>query len=1120
MKSIKKILYKNTLLCSSLFLLSTGVNATSSTSLLQQIEVTVSLSNSTLKDIFHTIEQQTDLVFVYNNKDVNDQELKSVSVEGRSVNDVLNKVLANTGLVYSIENNHIILKKAPSSLSVNQQNKTIKGKVLDDLGVPVIGANVVVKGTTVGTITDIDGNFTLEVPANAVLEVSYVGYATLDVKVGNQRNLSITMKEDSHALQELVVVGYGTQKKATLTGAVAAIASDEIMTTKNENVENMLTGKIPGVRIVQKSSEPGDFNNSFEIRGMGNPLVIVDGVPRDNMNRINPNEIESISILKDASAAVYGVRAANGVVLITTKKGKGGKVEFDYNGSVGWQTPSGLPETMNAVEYMTLMNENAVNNGRDILYKQSDFDPYLNGTKQSTDWAASALRNAAPQTQHNFSATGSTEKVNYFANFGYLKQEGFWKTGDLDYERFNVRSNVSAQLTDDLKLEVLLGGMMDTKNASAKDTWTVFKSIWTQVPIWPLYANDREGYYYNAADSDHPMVITDSDLYGYSKNQMKQFQSTFNVEYNIPFVDGLKAKASYSYDYTLWDEKRFEKKYNLYTYDPETDKYNTFVGHNPSNVWRKKRDKVNTLLQLSLDYHHVFNELHDVSVLALYEESTASMDNFYARRELSLDVLDELFAGNAQNQEGSSHPWDLWDFATKGFVGRLKYDFASKYMAEFSFRYDGSSKFAKGSQWGFFPVGQIGWRLSEESFIKDNENLSFINNLKLRASYGKMGDDSAAAFQFLSGFDYPSGGFLMNGNYVNAVSLRGMPNPNITWFTAKMLNIGVDADLWKGLLGVQFDVFTRDRDGLLATRHMSLPGTVGANLPQENLEGDMTKGFELALTHKNSIGDFNYYFSGNVSYARTHWTDKERARSNNSYRNWRENYTDRYGDLWWGHGYLGQFQSYDEVYGSAIQDGKGNSKLRPGDYKYEDWNGDGVIDGNDEHPIATTGYPIVNFGFTIGGDWKGFDLNMVFQGAAKSNIKFPEQLEHPLCWDRNGLNMFMDRWHQVDMSNPDSEWIPGYFASTNTGETTNYWDSERSVQNASYVRLKSLEFGYTLPENILAKVGLKRTRIYFSGYNLLTFTGIKHVDPEHPSDTYGYLYPLSKTYNIGVNLTF
>ena len=1085
----------------------------------QQQQVKLTGNNLPLKSVFKQIEKQTDLSIDYRSQDVDDSRIVKQMPEATTVQQVMNQLLAGTDCVVTFSNGHIIIKKQ-SVNTTGQQSKLVKGTIVDATGMPVIGANVMEKGTTNGTITDMNGNFSLEVDKNAILVVSYIGYANQEIKVGTQTNLSIALKEDAEALDELVVVGYGTQKKATLTGAVSSITSDAILTTKNENVENMLSGKIPGVRIVQKSSEPGEFNNSFEIRGMGSPLVIVDGVPRDNMNRINPNEIESISVLKDASAAVYGVRAANGVVLITTKKGKGGKIELDYNGSVGWQQASGLPETGTATDYMTLMNENAINNGREIMFREQDFAPYLNGTKQSTDWAGCAINEFAPQTQHNFSATGSTEKVNYFLNFGYLKQDGFWKSGDLNYERFNLRSNVSAQLTKDLKVEMLLGGMMDTKNSPYRDTWYVYKSIWTQVPTWPLYANDNPDYFYNAADADHPMVITDSDLSGYKKRQMKTFQSTFNVEYNIPFIQGLKAKASYSLTYTLWNDKEFEKEYTLYTYNPENNVYSGSKAHSPSTVRRSFKDKKSTLLQLSLNYVRTFLDKHNVTALALYEENTSGMDNFYAKRQLGMDVVDELFAGNALNQEGSMNSGDLWEIANKGFVGRISYDYASKYMAEFSFRLDGSSKFAKGHQWGFFPVGSIGWRLSEESFIKENSSLDFIDNLKLRASYGKMGDDSSSTYQFLSGFNYPSGGYVIDGTYVNALSLRGMPNPNITWFTSKMLNVGVDADLWNGLLGFQFDVFQRNRDGLLATRTMSLPGTVGASLPQENLEGDLTKGFEIVLNHRNKINDFTYYFSGNFSYSRTRWTNKEISPRGNSYRNWRDNYTDRYGDLWWGYGYLGQFQSYDDIYNSPIQDSKGNSVLRPGDYAYEDWNNDGVIDDNDIHPIATTGYPKINFGFTIGGEWRGFDVTMVFQGAAMSNVKYPEQLERPLYWDRNGLAMFMDRWHLSDINDPDSEWIPGYYPSTNSGETTNYRDSERSVQNANYLRLKSIELGYSIPSKILSKAGLKRARIYFSGYNMLTFTKLKYLDPEHPSDTWGYLYPLTKTYNIGINLTF
>jgi TonB-linked SusC/RagA family outer membrane protein len=769
---------------------------------------------------------------------------------------------------------------------------------------------------------------------------------------------------------------------------------------------------------------------------------------------------------------------------------------------------------------MTLMNENAINNGRDIMFNQSDFDAYENGTKQSTDWAGVAINKTAPQTQHSFSATGNTEKVNYFINFGYLNQDGFWKSGDLNYQRFNVRSNISAQITKRLKAEMLIGAIKDTKNAPYTDSWMVYKSIWMQTPIWPLYANDNPEYMYNAADAGNPLAITNSDISGYKKNNNKTFQGTFDLEYDVPFITGLKAKGLYSYDYSMWESKEFRKEYTLYTYDAESNTYNANKAQSPSRVRRNFSEKESSLLQLQLNYVRTFNEKHNLNILALYEENTQRRDNFYAQRELSMDAVDQLFAGNSLNQEGSMDSGDIWKIANKGFVGRINYDYASKYMAEFSFRYDGSSKFASGHQWGFFPAGSIGWRVTEEPFMKENSSLSFINNLKLRASYGKLGDDSSSTYQFLSGYNYPSGGYIMDGSYVNALGMRGMANPYITWFTSKMLNIGLDADMWNGLLGFQVDVFNRNRDGLLATRTMSLPGTVGAGLPQENLEGDKTNGFELSLSHRNKIHDFTYYFSGNISFTRTQWRQKEIAKQGNSYLNWRNNYTNRYGDLWWGYGYLGQYTSYAQAYQSPIQDSKGNSILRPGDYEYEDWNGDGVIDDNDVHPITTNGLPKINFGFTVGGEWKGFDLTMVFQGAAKSNIRYPEALEAPLSWDRNGLAMFMNRWHLSDMTNPDSEWISGYYPSTNRGETTNYRDSKRLVQNANYLRLKSLELGYSLPNSILKYAGIKKARIYFNGYNMLTFTKIKYLDPEHPSDTYGYLYPLTKTYNIGINVSF
>lgn len=1022
------------------------------------------------------------------------------------------------------------------------QNNVVKGKVTDAAGEAILGANVTLKGSPdVGTITDDNGNFTLNVPGNAMLIVAYLGYKTKEISVNNQRNLSIQLSEESKSLDEVVVVGYGTQKKVTLTGAISAIGNKEIAITKSDNVQNMLSGKIAGVKVTQKTSEPGTFNNDFQIRGMGAPLVIVDGVARDNFTKLNVNEIESISVLKDGSAAVYGVRAANGVVLITTKRGeKGSKFKLDYTGMYGIQHMINQPKPLDAIGFMQLQNEKAFNGGSlTPTYPQSSFDPYLNGTLQSTNWEGNTIRRQAPQTQHIISASGSTDKLTYFINFGYDKQDGYWKSGDLWYERYNLRSNVAADLTKGLHFEALINMMTDTKNQpSPWATWNLFKGYWTQIPLNPYYINDDPNYPFFAADGLHPDYMTDASKSGYQLANQRLVQNTLSLEWSIPGVSGLKAKGSYSYDFRENENKNFRKTFNLYTYNSSTKVYTINPVNSPTQLRRSYNKYITSQFQLSLSYNKSFNELHNVSGLLLYEENNRMGDNFWAQRDFSLDAVDQLFAGNSANQQGSMDGGQgaLYKFANKALVGRYTYDYASKYMAEFSFRYDGSSMFSPGHQWGFFPFFSVGWRMSEESFIKNSETLGLISNLKWRASYGEMGDDRAATYQFLSGYNYPSGGYVFGGNYINALGMRGMPNANITWYTAKALNLGVDAELWKGLLGVNFDVFRRDRDGILATRSESLPGLVGANLPQENLNSDRTEGLELTLSHKNTIGnDFHYFISGNMALARTQWLYKDMAKAGNSDLNWRNNGNNRWNDIWWGVNVDGRYQSYADIFSGPVYDysSKGNSMLLPGDFKYGDWNGDGIIDANDAHPIGINsaidkgnkngGMPMLNYGFSLGAQYKSFDFNAVFQGAAMSWLQYPEQLQMPLPWNRNGLDMFLDRYHRSDQMDPNSSWVPGYFPST-------YRDNGRSdmmtlsstfwMQNASYLRLKSLEVGYTFPQKIIQKVGMSNARLFFNSYNLLTFTGLTYCDPEHTGDEYGYTYPLTQTFNFGINVSF
>jgi TonB-linked SusC/RagA family outer membrane protein len=965
---------------------------------------------------------------------------------------------------------------------------------------------------------------------------------TQEIAMRNQTSLRITLTEDSWALEEVVVVGYGTQKKVNLTGAVAAISSEEITTTKTGNLQNALSGKIAGLKNYQKTSEPGEFTNDFSLRGMGGPLVVVDGVPRDNFTRLDANEIESISLLKDASASIYGVRASNGVLLVTTKKGqRNSKFKLDYSGYYGIQRTLKPERPLNALEYMELRNEQSLNLGSTtLMYPREAFEPYWNGTKAFVDWTSEMQENV-PQTYHNISASGGTDRLDYFVGLGYNHEDGIWKSGDLNYSRYNLRSNMTATIVEGLKVEVLLNMMTDTKNQPSAD-WNqanLIKGMYTQVPLNPYYANDDPKYPYNAADGLHPEMVTYADKAGYQKRNQRLVQTNLALEWELPWVKGLKARGMYSYDYTENENKTFRKQFNLYEYNANTEQYNVITVQSPSRVRREYFGRTNSLFQLSLSYAGTFNEKHNVSALALYEESDREGDNFWGQREFSMDALDQLFAGNSANQQTNMNTGinDLYHIAYRSYIGRITYDYASKYLAEFSFRHDASSKNAPLKRWGFFPSGFLGWRLSEEAFIKDNPALGFINNLKLRASYGLMGDDSATnSYQFVTGYNYPSGGYILGTNYVNALASRGMANPNISWYEAATVNIGLDADLWNGLMGANVDVFQRDRTDLLATRAASLPGLVGANLPQENLESDMTRGLELTLTHRNKINDFQYQVSGNVAFSRTMTKYRERARANNSYDNWRNNSTDRWNSVWWGLDYLGQFQSRADIFDYGViyeYNSQMNTWMLPGDLKYDDWNGDGLINGDDLHPISINNEsdPIMTYGFSLGGQYKGFDLNLLFQGAGMRWTRYTRFYQDQFLWGRNGLNIYFDdRWHRADPFDPSSdEWVPGKYPSvfdsrgdfvaitnqSDPGPASDFW-----ILNASYLRLKSFEVGYTIPANLSKKAGIQKARLFFNAYNLFTLSAVKLVDVEHPTGNDGFAYPVTKTFNLGVNVSF
>ena len=1024
-----------------------------------------------------------------------------------------------------------------------QNTKKITGKIVDETGEAIIGANVSTPDRSAGTVTDVDGNFSLNVPSNTAIIISYIGYQNERVNIGDKNHYEIVLQEDTQNLEEVVVVGYGTQKKATLTGAVVAVNNEQLITTKSTNVQNMLTGKLPGVRNIQKTSEPGQFTNQFDIRGLGSPLLVVDGVPRGDLPRMDPNDIESISVLKDASAAIYGVRAANGVVLITTKKGEKGKAKIEYSGYYGIQTPAEILRPLGSYDRAVLYNEVTMRSltNPTLTYRPDYFADLAAGKMYNTDWYDAVLNNTAPQQQQNVSVSGGTEKVDYYVNFGYTDQGSFFKTNSANYNRYNLRSNLNAQITKDLRAGIKLNMIMDETNRQNISSWEIFKMLWRSRPTDPVYANNTEPYFYKPDVEWNPAAVIHPELAGFVKDKKNIFQSNMNLEYSIPFVKGLKAKAMFSYDKTYNDNSNFKKEYDEYRYNAVTEAFESAGTRNSKTELRRSfSTSYSTLWNVQLNYQNSFVEKHNVGAMILYEEGYNQGYDFSARRYFEIPIP-YLFAGNSENQEGTGS--GLSEYASRALVGRINYDYAGKYLIDLSFRYDGSSKFPKGKQWGFFPSVLLGYRISEEAFIKDN--FTFVQNIKIRGTWGKLGDDGASQFQFVEGYDYPQSyhnrqnlprGSVFGNSFVNALGFRSAPNMDITWYTAEMINLGIDIDLLNDMIGFSFDVFQRNRDGLLDRPSVVVPGTFGSAISQANLNADQTKGLEVELRHNNKINDFRYKVSATMQMTRSMWTKRVMPDRSNSYDYWRNNYIDRYKDIWFGRGANGNFQSYDEIANSIYSS---NSSL-PGDPIYEDWNGDGVIDDFDRYPIATTtnqdnngglpgtnlndarNYPLMNYTLSLGGQWKMVDFSILFQGAAMSYIGYGEQLLNPLSWDGNALDLLFDRWHPVDANkdpyDPTNQWVSGYYP---YGRTRAEETSKFNIQNGAYLRMKSAEIGVTVPKNrYFNMVGIKNLRLYVNAYNLLTITGVKGLDPEKPSETYGYLYPLSRTYNFGGSITF
>lgn len=1020
----------------------------------------------------------------------------------------------------------------------------VTGHVADAIGEPIIGANVTVKGTTVGTITDIDGNFTLEVGStDGTLVVSFIGYKSAEAAIKGKSPINVILQEDTETLDEVVVVGYGTQNRKSLTGAISDVKSESLTRSVSTTTAGALSGKIAGISTRAKDARPGK-GISLEIRNMGAPLYVIDGIPyggntgndwlvnsevsgNDVFNSLNIEDIESITVLKDASAAIYGLRASNGVVLVTTKKGKKNeKVSINVNGYYGWQNLTRFPELANAEQYTRGLAEAAQNRGEDpnSVYTKEELAKWAAGTEKgykSYDYYDMIMRKNVPQYHVNASVTGGSERTNYYLSVAHTSQEAMMP--DFNYQRTNFQLNLDTKITNRFTIGAQVSGRYEKTNdvglPGGDGYYSAILAVFKMRPIDSPYANDNPNYIRNIdsyRNGYNPAAFR-RDIAGYKDSMTRYANINAYAQYDFGF--GLTAKATFSYGYTNSRFDGYQYAYQIYTYDEASDTYN---GTNAAGRWRLQIDRSvpTRYMQLQLNYNKQIKD-HNISAVLGYEASDYDWSKKTYGTEPSTDYLPLL-----QMDEINSFG-DEWSYeARAGWLARVNYDYAHKYLVELLARYDGSYLYAPSQRWGFFPGASIGWRISEENFFAPLK--SVVDDLKIRASIGQTGTESGVSlFGYLSGYNWNQGSAVLDGEYVTGLNQRGLPVTNLSWTKNTTKNIGFDLTMFGNRLTISADAFRKDITGVPAARYdVLLPSEVGYSLPNENLNKQAYVGTEAMATWTDHIGDFNYRVSGNITFSRYRNIESYKPRFSNSWDEYRNSSEDRWGGIYWGYQVIGQFQSEEEIKNYPVNlDGQGNTTLLPGDLIYKDVNNDGVINGMDERPIGfPEGWaPILSFGGNIGLEWKGIDLNIDFSGGAMQGWRQNYELTNAY---HNGGNspayLLEDRWHRLDLYDPESEWVPGRYPAIRNGEFAyNNKNSDFWLHNVHYLRISNLEIGYSLPTWMLKPIHAQKVRIYGSVSNLCSFDNVHQygIDPEITAAA-AVVYPQQRTFLVGFNVTF
>ena len=1100
----------------------------------QYTKLNLTAKNSSLIDIFRQIEDQSEFYFYFKKEELKSKDLVSVEIKDAFVNEILDQVLAKTGLEYKIIDRYVVVKEkgtADPEITMQQQERKISGKVTEQSGASIPGASVVIKGTTTGVITNNNGNFSMSVPFDTkTLVFSFVGMKTLEIALGNQNTINVTMQQNVIGLDEIVAIGYGSQKRSSITGAISTMGGEDIVNMPVTSLSNALAGRLSGVFVNEASGAPG-YAANIQVRSVntwkstGNdPLYVIDGIisTKQLFDALDATEIKNITVLKDAaSTAVYGARGGNGVILVTTNTGEKGRFKFSYDYSYSFDEPTNIPKYVSSKDMVRLVDYAFEAIGQPDLFgptEQAYFNTHDPGRASFTD----LYRDPAVQ-KHSISASGGDEKIKYFLSGSYMGQDAFVKNAD--YKKYDFRSNISVNFTKNLSGNFNVSYHQATKsrfvmqedNQAGFEEDLTFGTFWSRLQFYQPYCASKtsDGKLINLGWIGNAMGFVEQG--GMNTARDYNINTVMNLTYKVPNVKGLSVSVNYSPQFYIRDIKDYEKKVTLYTVEQKGEHgliYTDNVIGTVLSAWpdkeriAKTKDK-NTAYQLnwSADYLRSFGK-HNIGAMFNAEISESNRDYFYAVRENFPLVQRDQFWATGGSRADSYVDGTEYAAGRMSYIGRLTYQYSDKYFVNASMRRDGSMLFAPGYRWGNFPSVSLGWVLSNENFMKDK----FFNYLKLRGTWGMTGNDVVGGWKWQD--SYSTGGNVMIGTAMSPTVLyNGIVNEKLTWEKTREFNVGLDSRFWDGAI-FNFEYYLRHNYDILDSRIVSLPASFGGTMPPVNYGIVDGHGLEVEVGYSGHTGKFNYQVKGNIAYARNKVVERDVAQNVRDVNNPNGRSTDYVACLV-SKGIIRTQAQLDAIPANYTAYG-----LKPGlgDIWYQDVSGptagvpDGIIDDYDRQVIKGKHYtPPYVYGLNMTGYWKGFSLDLFLQGVTGVSKMYNGNSygRHFEAWSRPNAN-WLDSWSPTNINASFPK--PDIWGSAVNDVESTFW-----LKSGDYLRLKYLGLSYSLPESIIKKLNISKASVILSGTNLFTISGFKYYDPAIPSMG---SYPTMKAYTLGINVSF